>query len=61
MYDGNLFFSKYLKFNLGFKTAAKTAKKINVSVIFASHLESLNVPIKNRILFIGSQCVNKQS
>ena len=40
----------------------KIENKIFVSQIIASELVSLNcIVIKNRILFIGSQCVNKQS
>ena len=39
----------------------KTEKNIFVSQIIAQELVLLNVPMKNKILFIDSQCVNKQS
>ena len=39
----------------------KTEKNIFVSQIIAQELVLLNVPMKNKILFIDSQCVKKQS
>ena len=39
----------------------KTEKNLFVSEIIAPELVSLNVPMKNKIIFIGCQCVNKQS
>ena len=39
----------------------KTEKNLFVSEIIAPELVSLNVPMKTKIIFIGSQCVNKQS
>ena len=39
----------------------KTEKNLFVSEIIAPELVSLNVPMKNKIIFIGSQCVSKQS
>ena len=38
-----------------------TAKKFFVSEIIASEMVSLIVSVKKRILFIGSQCLNKES
>ena len=39
----------------------KIQKKLFVSEIIASELVALVVPIKTRILVIGTQCVNRQS
>ena len=39
---GSFFFSKYWKFNLDFKNAAKTEEKIIVSDIFTSDFVSWN-------------------
>ena len=39
----------------------KTEKNLFVSEIIAPELVSLNVPMKTKIIFIGSQCVKKQS
>ena len=39
----------------------KTEKNLFVSEIIAPELVSLNVPMKTKIIFMGSQCVNKQS
>ena len=39
----------------------KIQKKLFVSEIIASELVALVVPIKTRILAIGTQCVNRQS
>ena len=39
----------------------KTEKNLFVSEIIAPELVSLNVPMKTKIIFIGRQCVKKQS
>ena len=43
------------------KIKHKILKKLFFSYIIASELVSLNVSIKNKILVIGSQCLNMQS
>ena len=55
------FFQNVQNFIYISKMQQKILKKVFVSQIIASELASLNFPIKNRILFIGSQSVNKQS
>ena len=55
------FFSKSSKFNVDFENAAKSWQKLFFSQIIASELVSLNFLYLDRLLFIGSQCVNKQS
>ena len=39
----------------------KSEKNLFVSQIIVTELVLLNVPVKIKILFIGSQCVNKQT
>ena len=39
----------------------KTEKNLFVSEIIAPELVSLNVPMNTKIIFMGGQCVNKQS
>ena len=40
--SGSSFFSKFIKFNLDFKNAAKSQKNVTFSEIIASELVSLN-------------------
>ena len=61
---GLSFYSKCSKFNLDFKNAAQNLEKIFCfwdNCIWHLNWYRYIVPIKNKILFIGSQCVNKES
>ena len=61
---GLSFYSKCSKFNLDFKNAAQNLEKIFCfwdNCIWHLNWYRYIVPIKNKILFIGSQCVKKES
>ena len=60
-YEGHLFFQNVQNLRYISKMQPKIEKKVFVSEIIGSELVSLIVSMKSKILFIGSQCVNKQS
>ena len=56
-----IFFWVCSKFNLDFKNLEQNSENFFGFETIAYEYDILNIPIKNRGLLIGSQCVKKQS